>query len=113
MAISDFLSVTTITRVEMMLKAATATDQQQQQADHGLFHADGLVQVAVGAGPVAGVEVLLAQQVASSQATCGAWNRSCNFRRMPCTSPGFRRSRRPASCTWAITTWPSISPAPT
>ena len=36
-------------------------DQQQQQADHGFFHADGLVQVAVGASPVTGVILALAQ----------------------------------------------------
>ncbi|MNZ59398.1 hypothetical protein D3C78_774360 [compost metagenome] len=36
-------------------------DQQQQQADHGLFHADRLVQVAVGTGPVTAVELLVTQ----------------------------------------------------
>ncbi|MNQ62797.1 hypothetical protein D3C85_771550 [compost metagenome] len=36
-------------------------DQQQQQADHGFFHTDRLIQIAVGAGPVAGVVVVFAK----------------------------------------------------
>ncbi len=36
-------------------------NQQQQQADHGFFHADGLIEVAVGTRPVTGIEIVFAQ----------------------------------------------------